>query len=109
MMKPKHHNMYTKEHFHKEGVDAANALHRQRAFSRSWINKHLQPKKKENCRKVEEIVQVQDCIPYEERSCYTQQERNCKDVYYKNCTAVIDAYEEEQCFDVKEIFCKLEE
>merc|ERR1711915_256546 len=48
-------------------------------------------------------------IPYTEKTCYTQQREQCKEVYEKNCTAVIDEFEERECFDVTELMCSLVE
>merc|ERR1711973_411193 len=50
-----------------------------------------------------------DCLPYVEKTCFTQQQEQCKDVYEKNCTAVIDEFEERECFDVTELMCSLAE
>merc|ERR1712137_1287679 len=49
-----------------------------------------------------------DCHPVE-KTCFTQQKELCKDVFEKNCTAVIDEYEERECFDVTELICQLGE
>merc|ERR1712203_1211516 len=40
---------------------------------------------------------------------YTQQEEHCEDVYEKNCTAVIDEFEERECFEVTELQSHLSE
>merc|ERR1712228_254858 len=42
---------------------------------------------------------------FEERECYTQQQEQCKEVYEKNCTAVIDEFEERESFDVTDRVC----
>merc|ERR1711962_776225 len=55
---------------------------------------------KDDCHPVEEIVYENQCIPYVEKTCRTSQKEMCKDVYEKNCTAVIDEFEERECFDV---------
>merc|ERR1712112_667776 len=47
--------------------------------------------------------------PDVEKTCFTQQQEQCKDVYEKNCTAVIDEFEERECFDVTELMCSLAE
>merc|ERR1712198_222154 len=49
-----------------------------------------------------------DCHPVEE-TCLTQQQEQCKEVFEKNCTAVIDEFEERECFDVTELMCSLAE
>merc|ERR1711942_171996 len=54
---------------------------------------------KDDCHPVEEIVYDEKCIPYMVKTCYTQQQEQCKEVYEKNCTAVIDEFEERECFD----------
>merc|ERR1711962_367865 len=59
---------------------------------------------KDDCHPVEEIVYENQCIPYVEKTCRTSQKEMCKDVYEKNCTAVIDEFEERECFDVTELF-----
>merc|ERR1711875_206513 len=64
---------------------------------------------KDDCHPVEEIVYDEKCIPYMEKTCYTQQREQCKEVYEKNCTAVIDEFEERECFDVTELMCSLAE
>merc|ERR1711973_460659 len=64
---------------------------------------------KDDCHPVEEIVYENQCIPYVEKTCRTSQKEMCKDVYEKNCTAVIDEFEERECFDVTELMCKLAE
>merc|ERR1712033_11628 len=64
---------------------------------------------KDDCHPVEEIVYDEKCIPYMEKTCYTQQQEQCKEVYEKNCTAVIDEFEERECFDVTELMCSLAE
>merc|ERR1712033_63558 len=56
-----------------------------------------------------EEVYEEKCIPYTEKTCYTQQREQCKEVYEKNCTAVIDEFEERECFDVTELMCSLAE
>merc|ERR1712212_802054 len=48
---------------------------------------------KDDCHPVEEIVYENRCLPY----------------FEKNCTAVIDEFEERECFDVTELMCKLAE
>merc|ERR1711937_531360 len=48
---------------------------------------------KDDCHPVEEIVYENKCLPYVE----------------KTCTAVIDEFEERECFDVTELMCKLAE
>ena len=58
---------------------------------------------------MEEIVYENKCLPYVEKTCFTQQQEQCKDVYEKNCTAVIDEFEERECFDVTELMCSLAE
>ena len=62
---------------------------------------------KDDCHPVEEIVYENQCIPYVEKTCRTSQKEMCKDVYEKNCTAVIDEFEERECFDVTELMCSL--
>ena len=64
---------------------------------------------KDDCHPVEEIVYENRCLPYVEKTCFTQQQEQCKDVYEKNCTAVIDEFEERECFDVTELMCSLAE
>merc|ERR1712071_475842 len=64
---------------------------------------------KDDCHPVEKLTYVDECIPYVEKTCFTQQKELCKDVYEKNCTAVIDEYEERECFDVTELICQLGE
>merc|ERR1711915_289793 len=64
---------------------------------------------KDDCHPVEEIVYDEKCIPYTEKTCYTQQREQCKEGYEKNCTAVIDEFEERECFDVTELMCSLAE
>merc|ERR1711962_325869 len=64
---------------------------------------------KDDCHPVEEIVHENRCLPYVEKTCFTQQQEQCKDVYEKNCTAVIDEFEERECFDVTELMCSLAE
>merc|ERR1712198_685878 len=49
------------------------------------------------------------CLPYVEKTCLTQQQEHCKEVFEKNCTAVIDEFEERECFDVTELMCSLAE
>jgi len=63
----------------------------------------------DDCHWVEKLVYKDECVPYTEKRCYTQQREHCKDVYQKNCTAVIDEFEERECFDVKELVCQLAE
>merc|ERR1711962_670914 len=60
---------------------------------------------KDDCHPVEEIVYENKCLPYVEKTCFTQQREQCKDVYEKNCTAVIDEFEERECFDVTDRVC----
>merc|ERR1711962_1836037 len=60
---------------------------------------------KDDCHPVEEIVYENKCLPYVEKTCFTQQQEQCKDVYEKNCTAVIDEFEERECFDVTDRVC----
>merc|ERR1712228_696299 len=43
------------------------------------------------------------------RRLATPQQEQCKEVYEKNCTAVIDEFEERECFDVTELMCSLAE
>merc|ERR1712212_1034253 len=64
---------------------------------------------KDDCLPVEEIVYENRCLPYVEKTCFTQQQEQCKEVFEKNCTAVIDEFEERECFDVTELMCKLAE
>ena len=64
---------------------------------------------KDDCHPVEKLSYVDECIPYVEKTCFTQQKELCKDVFEKNCTAVIDEYEERECFDVTELICQLGE
>merc|ERR1712228_897937 len=64
---------------------------------------------KDDCHPVERLVYDEKCIPYMEKTCYTQQREQCKEVYEKNCTAVIDEFEERECFDVTELMCSLAE
>merc|ERR1712212_626982 len=64
---------------------------------------------KDDCHPVEENVYENRCLPYTEKTCFTQQQEQCKDVYEKNCTAVIDEFEERECFDVTELMCSLAE
>jgi len=64
---------------------------------------------KDDCHPVEEIVYENRCLPYVEKTCFTQQQEQCKDVYEKNCTAVIDEFEERECFDVTKMICSLAE
>merc|ERR1712198_625171 len=64
---------------------------------------------KDDCHPVEEIVYENKCLSYVEKTCLTQQQEQCKEVYEKNCTAVIDEFEERECFDVKELMCSLAE
>merc|ERR1711942_184538 len=40
---------------------------------------------------------------------YNVNEEVYKEVYEKNCTAVIDDFEERECFDVTELMCSLAE
>merc|ERR1712121_443904 len=61
------------------------------------------------CTRRTRIVYDEKCIPYMEKTCYTQQQEQCKEVYEKNCTAVIDEFEERECFDVTELMCSLAE
>merc|ERR1711872_931344 len=58
---------------------------------------------------VDKLVYKDECVPYVEQTCYTQQEEYCEDVYEKNCTAVIDEFEERECFEVTELQCHLSE
>merc|ERR1711872_153260 len=53
-----------------------------------------------DCHYVDKLVYKDECVPYVEQTCYTQQEEYCEDVYEKNCTAVIDEFEERECFEV---------
>merc|ERR1711872_704125 len=64
---------------------------------------------KDDCHPVEEIVYENKCLPYVEKTCLTQQQEQCKEVFEKNCTAVIDEFEERECFDVTELMCSLAE
>merc|ERR1711875_134264 len=48
---------------------------------------------KDDCHPVERLVYEEKCIPYTE----------------KTCTAVIDEFEERECFDVTELMCSLAE
>merc|ERR1712212_595163 len=72
-------------------------------------NEQYKPGDKDDCHAVEEIVYENKCLPYVEKTCFTQQQEQCKDVYEKNCTAVIDEFEERECFDVTELMCSLAE
>merc|ERR1712055_506622 len=63
----------------------------------------------EDCHYVDNLVYKDECVPYVEKTCYTQQEEHCEDVYEKNCTAVIDEFEERECFEVTELQCQLSE
>merc|ERR1712234_31485 len=62
-----------------------------------------------DCHYVDKLVYKDECVPYVEQTCYTQQEEYCEDVYEKNCTAVIDEFEERECFEVTELQCHLSE
>merc|ERR1711915_768979 len=62
-----------------------------------------------DCHYVDKPVYKDECVPYVEKTCYTQQEEYCEDVYEKNCTAVIDEFEERECFEVTELQCHLSE
>merc|ERR1711931_182859 len=64
---------------------------------------------KDDCHPVEEIVYENRCLPYVEKTCLTQQQEQCKEVFEKNCTAVIDEFEERECFYVTELMCSLAE
>jgi len=66
-------------------------------------------KDKDDCHPVERTVYKDECLPYEEKTCYTHQAEHCKDVYEKNCTSVIEESEHRECFDVTELVCKLVE
>jgi len=63
----------------------------------------------EDCHWVEKLVYKDQCVPYIEKTCFTQQVEECQDLYQKNCTAVIDEFEERECFDVDELICQLAE
>merc|ERR1712055_79539 len=63
----------------------------------------------QDCHYVDKLVYKDECVPYVEKTCYTQQEEHCEDVYEKNCTAVIDEFEERECFEVTELQCQLSE
>merc|ERR1712126_54564 len=62
-----------------------------------------------DCHYVDKIVYKDECVPYVEKTCYTQQEEHCEDMFEKNCTAVIDEFEERECFEVTELQCQLSE
>merc|ERR1711963_953811 len=62
-----------------------------------------------DCHWVEKLVYKDECVPYTEKTCYTQQREHCSNIYQKNCTAVIDEFEEHECFDVTELICQLAE
>ena len=64
---------------------------------------------KEDCHPVEKIKYLDECVPYVEKTCFTQQKESCKDIFEKNCTAVIDAGEDRECFQVSELICQLVE
>jgi len=64
---------------------------------------------KDDCHPVKKLVYADKCVPYVKKTCYTQQKELCKDVFEKNCTAVIDEFEERECFDVTELVCQLAE
>merc|ERR1711915_769494 len=63
----------------------------------------------QDCHYVDKPVYKDECVPYVEKTCYTQQEEYFEDVYEKNCTAVIDEFEERECFEVTELQCHLSE
>merc|ERR1711962_1513524 len=47
------------------------------------------------------------CVDIDYQYCWDEDKtvkEMCKDVYEKNCTAVIDEFEERECFDVTELF-----
>jgi len=72
-------------------------------------NEILKVGDKEDCHPVERTVYKDECVPYVEKTCFTQQKELCKDVFDKNCTAVIDEFEDRECFDVTELMCQLVE
>jgi len=72
-------------------------------------NEVYKVKNKDDCHNVERTVHKDECVPYEEKTCYTQHVEECNDVYEKNCTAVIEESEHRECFDVTELMCTLVE
>jgi len=61
------------------------------------------------CHKVEKVVFVNECLPYEEETCWTENREDCVTVDYKNCTGKIETKIDRVCFDVKELVCSLVE
>lgn len=62
-----------------------------------------------SCRKVEKVVQVEECEPYTVKTCWTEAKQECLFQPVRNCTGVVRTQAQQVCYDVEDTVCALVE